>query len=345
MHLPIPIAFHKALKTGRHWPGRALLIGLLGLGLSAPAWASPDPTLARYERLRAQDLRLATVGYRLAVANAGRCKSGLLPQLGFVLHSIDQYAQEDRDGAVRAFRLTGGVGVMAVVATSPAEAAGLRPDDQIVSVNGRTLAAVVISARPDRISLEKAQALLVEALVRGPVSLGVLGRNGSRTVSFAAATGCASKVELVPGDAANAWANGNLVTVSEGLLRQSKTDDDLALVIGHEMAHNILHHADNGILRSGLLPMAAAGSRAMRQSEEAADRLAVKLATRAGYDLSRSVSFLRGLLDTKQPLATTHPKPDRRLALLRAAIAEAAGQRGPPPVAKTASKDLVSGRM
>ena len=245
--------------------------------------------------------------------------------------------------------LTDGVSVMAVVATSPAKTAGLRPDDQLVSVNGRALPVFAVSTAPNRITLENAQARLVEAMLAGPVTLGVSGRDGSREIRFAAAMGCASQIELVPVEAVNAWADGSRVTVGEGLLRHSETDDDLAIVIAHEMAHNLLHHrrrlANYGIGRSGLLPMTAAGSRAMRQTEEEADQLAVELATGAGYDLSGSVSFLRKLLDPKQPLTTTHPAPDRRLALLRTAIAQAASQRGLPLMANTASRGLVSGRM
>jgi predicted Zn-dependent protease len=159
----------------------------------------------------------------------------------------------------------------------------------------------------------------------GAVRLRLSGPGGERTVTFSAQTGCPSIVELVTGPELNAWADGVRVMVSEGLVRRSASDDDLALVIGHEMAHNLLHHrqrlAAEGVLASRLLPLTEAGTAAMRETEEEADALAVRLAANASYDLSGAVSFLGGLMDGRGAVAATHPDPDRRLALLRAAIA------------------------
>ena len=78
---------------------------------------------------------------------------------------------------------------------------------------------------------------------------------------------------------------------------------------------------------NGLLPLTAAGSRKMRETEEEADRLAVHLVDTAAYDLSDAESFMGGLLDGALPVAATHPDPERRLALLRTAITEAGRMR------------------
>jgi len=122
--------------------------------------------------------------------------------------------------------------------------------------------------------------------------------------------------------------------VSEGLVRHSATDDDLALVIGHEMAHNLLHHrrrlAAEGVLANRLLPLTEAGTAAMRETEEEADRLAVSLAANASYDLSGAASFLTELMDGTGAVATTHPDPARRLTLLRSAIADVRSGHNPP---------------
>jgi predicted Zn-dependent protease len=180
--------------------------------------------------------------------------------------------------------------------------------------------------------------LLGEELRRGTVTLRVSTPEGDRDVRFGAVFGCPSNVELVPGDAVNAWADGSRVIVGEGLLRLCATDADLALVIAHEMAHNLLRHRERlPAASSGLLASTGAGSAAMRESEEAADRLAVGLAKAAAYDLSGAEPFLSRLLDRALRPAPTHPDRERRLALLRAAIAEthalvpAAPVTGPSP--------------
>jgi len=69
----------------------------------------------------------------------------------------------------------------------------------------------------------------------------------------------------------------------------------------------------------------------MRETEEEADRLGVRLATAAGYDLRGAGPFLSGLMASigpDQPV-TTHPATARRLALLGVDIAEASAMRRP----------------
>jgi hypothetical protein len=284
---------------------------------------------ARFERLRSQDLRVATVSYRLATANRALCGRVLTAQAGFVLHGIEQYGLSDRTDAARSFGLDGHVGVMAVVAGSPAEAAGLRAGDRILSVNGRAIAPASADAPPSRAAVALTQQLLLAEMQRGEVTLGVAGAAGLREVRFQAETGCPSQVELIAGDAVNAWADGARIMVSDGLLRRCASDADLAAVIGHELAHNLLHHrgrlAAHGISADRVTDLSTAALREMQATEEEADRFGVRLAAAASYDLSNAASFMSGLLDGA--VATTHPSAGRRLQLLRAAIA-VAGRRG-----------------
>ncbi|MEA3003266.1 MAG: hypothetical protein QOH81_2054 [Sphingomonadales bacterium] len=277
-------------------------------------------------------MRVAGVAYQLSLANRRLCRGALAPQLGFVLHGIEQYGAADRPEAARRFGLASYVGVMAVVAGSPAQRSGLAADDQLVSVNGRALSAATASAAPTRAQVERAQHILAEEMGTGAVRLRVSGANGLRDVRFTAEAGCASSVELATGEEVNAWADGQRVVVSDGMVEQCGTDGDLALVIAHELAHNLLHHsrrlAAGGSVRR--LRLTGSGSVEMRETEEEADRLGVRLARAAAYDLSDAVSFLDALLqaDGAGRAATTHPAPARRLALLRAAIAAAGVGRG-----------------
>jgi predicted Zn-dependent protease len=122
------------------------------------------------------------------------------------------------------------------------------------------------------------------------------------------------------------------VVVSDSLVAHCASDGDLALVIGHELAHNFLHHSQwlaVGQRASRGLRLTGTGSAEMRETEEAADRLGVRLASAAAYDLSDALSFVTALLDADGAglVAGTHPAPARRLALLRAEIAAADAKR------------------
>lgn len=317
--------------------GLVALVVVLGAAWALPVSATPGPPLGRWEKLRAEDLRVADVTYKLSLAGAGAglCRGALAPQPGFVLHGIGQYEAADQPEAARRFGLGSYVGVMAVVAGSPAQRAGLTANDQLVSANGRALSgpATTSNADPAGAPVERARRILAEEMGKGEVLLRVSGASGLRTVRFTADAGCAANVELVTGTEVNAWADGRQVLVSDGLVAHCATDGDLALVIGHELAHNFLHHSQR-LAASGSasrrLRLTGTGSAEMRQTEEEADRLGVRLASAAAYDLSDSLSFLTALLeaDGAGRAAGTHPAPARRLALLRAEIAAAGAERG-----------------
>ena len=136
----------------------------------------------------------------------------------------------------------------------------------------------------------------------------------------------------MPDRAINAWADGKRVVITTAIVDQCRTDDELAVVIGHEISHNILRHRDRltaAGLEMGLLPVSNQGSAAMRQTEEEADRVAVRMAGAAGYDLAQAVPFVARLLaatNLNGRAAATHPGSVRRLALLKAAVAREAGE-------------------
>ncbi|WP_168355930.1 M48 family metallopeptidase [Sphingomonas gei] len=307
------------------------MLTALAIGANGAASAG-TPAMGRFEQLRGQDLRVARVTYRLAIANQAQCAAVLTPQLGFVLHRLEQYGPADRQEAAHSFGLGVHVGVMAVVGDSPADRAGLLPGDQLLSINGHDLGEPAANGDQSRRSLDRAEQILVEHMRRGAVTLRVSSASGEREIHFVAERGCPSNVEFIPGDEVNAWADGKRVMISDGLLGRCATDDDLALVIGHEMAHNLLHHrqrlAAQGASANTMLP-AAAASAEIRAAEEEADRLAVGLATAAAYDLSGAEVFIGRLMGQSNVAAATHPDLSRRLSLLRAAIADV--RRGGEP--------------
>lgn len=285
------------------------------------------------QELRAQDLRVANVSYRLASANKALCRGALAPQLGFTLHGIEQYEVADRERVAAGFALGRHAGVMAVVPLSPADGAGLKADDQLVSVNGRALIPAVadLGDRPTRAAVERSQRIILEEMKTGEVTLRVSGAEGLRDVRFVPELGCVSNVELVPSRAVNAWADGQRVVISAGIVAECDTDDDLALVIAHELAHNLLGHshklAAGGGRQGKVMRLLGSGSAVMRQTEEEADRLAIILTSAASYDLAQAEAFMSRLLNSPNAASTagTHPEADRRLTLLRAGIAAARG--------------------
>ena len=53
---------------------------------------------------------------------------------------------------------------------------------------------------------------------------------------------CSYPVRLVNDQIINAFADGKNIIVTAGLMRFVESDDELALIVGHELAHNTMEH-------------------------------------------------------------------------------------------------------
>jgi predicted Zn-dependent protease len=115
-------------------------------------------------------------------------------------------------------------------------------------------------------------------------------------------------VEVAGCDAVNAYVGRQKIHVCLGMLRFVKSDDELAVVVGHELGHLPT------LTSQGLV----GGSR--REEERAADIRGLLYAHRAGYDIRAgakvfermAVELSPGRWDTKQ---TGHPSHAERVVL------------------------------
>ena len=146
----------------------------------------------------------------------------------------------------------------------------------------------------------------------------------------------------------NAFAlPGGPVFITEGLLRQLKTEAELAGVLGHEIGHVIARHSSERLakqqLTQGLLSALVVGSgdynaaqigqlvggmismKYGREDELESDALGVRIAAEAGYDPRAMVRVMEVLAQassgSKQPeFFSTHPAPENRSARIQEAI-------------------------
>lgn len=153
----------------------------------------------------------------------------------------------------------------------------------------------------------------------------------------------------------NAFAlPGGKVGVYTGLIRLAASDDELAFVMGHEIAHVTSRHsaqratamvgaAAGGVVldvmtrdskhRDLMLAAyglgAAGGTLAYSRSHESeADYIGLRFLAYAGYDPHAAVSFWQKMAAQEKggarmpELLSTHPSDDRRIAALQAQISE-----------------------
>ena len=138
--------------------------------------------------------------------------------------------------------------------------------------------------------------------------------------------GCATRFQLVPSRRLNALADGRYVQVTTAITEYVADDEELAAVLAHEFAHNVLRHRarlDAQEVARGFFGNFGRNARLIRTTETEADQLSVYLLERAGFDPEAPVRFWsrfgrRGLNFLGSP---THPNWRRRIEMFQAEIA------------------------
>jgi hypothetical protein len=311
---------------------------------AADASGQWDRTLAG---LRASDQRVADVAWRIVTANAALC-SDLRPQIGVVLQSTLEYSPRLRPAVAQAFHIDDRAAIDAVAAGSPAAEAGLRRDDILVAVNGEPLTTGAPPAPPGpdmraatRAPVDRAEAALDAALAGGPAKLRVQRGDETLDVALTPQTGCAYDAQVLPGSDLNASADGRHVFISAALVDYAHSDNMLAVVLGHEFAHDVLHHHqredEKGFARNVLGEFGSTPASHM-VAEKEADYVGLYLAARAGYDISDAPEFHRHFPAVAGDLGFSHPANAERAAALAATRDEifAKRQRGEPLIPNSA---------
>lgn len=319
----------------RFW--RALWFAV-ALGALASAPARADPLADSLVAMRVLDQRVANIGHRLATANLDICADRRwLP--GFAVHDLSQYGGDYRAAAIRAFGLGSGPAVLAIAEGGPAARAGLRQDDVLLRLDGEALPVPGERSGNSDAHMEPLYDAIDRAFADG-VAVAELRRGGDPlTLRIEAERGCASRFQVVPSRRANAFADGTYVRVTTVMVGHTADEAELAWILAHEFAHNVLGHRDRldaEDVSRGFFGNFGRSARLIRETEQEADRLSVYLLDRAGFDPEASVRFSstfgsRGLNFLGSP---THPNWRRRIEMFRAEIAliRQARGRGQVPV-------------
>lgn len=317
------------------------VIALFGAVAATREEAPKDPVVAAYQDLIAKDLWLATVGYHLAKGSADYCRNKWRNP-GWVLHDERQYP--DLALARRAFTFRQPVSVAALVAGGPADQAGLISGDGLFGADGSV---VWYGPAPKRHqpSSERIDGLRDEFMKRlsegRPIPFQIDTANGRRDFLLDPPAICASDFWVDVRAKRDAGADGELVRVTSGLIDYVQDDDELAAVVAHEMAHNLLDHRP-------LIEATKSGkTKIIKTTEAEADRLSVWLMANAGYDPEAAITFWQrygkatGLGIFSAP---THYRWQVRVAMLREEIDLMArssandGRRDPPLLAAHRAK-------
>ncbi len=164
------------------------------------------------------------------------------------------------------------------------------------------------------------------------------------------AKNCKFQFDVVKGNEVNAYADGERVHVTRSIVALTQTQEELAMILAHEYAHNILEHPQGtgaNVAVGSILGAAidiAAGSQGVETGgafsdvggsvalyrysipfEKEADYLGLYILARAGFDMERGMGIWRqlSLVDPEGIYSSaTHPGNAERTVAMRKTIEE-----------------------
>ena len=303
--------------------------------------------MLRFESLLEETRRLQNVGFRLMTANHDQCKK-TGATLGISILSLDEVPKEIRATAAERLKLGEAPTVVHVVPGSPAEKAGVKAGDVVIRLAGKKTVAGRYARREFARTLGKVAPGSVERMQ-------VLRGSAKQNLSIRLAPGCGYPVFLAGANETNAYTDGRRIVLQRGMLAITSTDEELALIVGHELAHITSGHLQKksvnqvaGTFGGLALDLAAAaagvntggaftraggdiGRRAYSQSfEKEADYVGLYFVARAGYDIAGVEKLWRKMGNVNPEsiyFAGTHPTSAERFLILSKTRKEIDGNR------------------
>ncbi|MES2150368.1 MAG: M48 family metallopeptidase [Pseudomonadota bacterium] len=281
--------------------------------------------------------RLYRVAAPLLINNAELCKTHARNLLGFTAKNRHSYPGEFNGAAHVAFGMGERLQVTGVLAGSGAAKAGLQRGDGLISAGGKAL--------PTGANASTLAGAVFSPLVAAqPILAMQVERDGdTRQFNVPVTRACGFGVELGNGENVNAYADGQRIMVTRGMMHFAQTDEELAILMATGMAHNILGHAAaqrNGSAIGSIIDnlmsvhpdtsmlIGSGGIKAMPQELDGqADHLALYLLARAGYPVDGVPGFWKRLAATYPATVlngyvANHPATAFRLATIDKSMAE-----------------------
>ncbi|MES9902412.1 MAG: M48 family metallopeptidase [Sedimenticola sp.] len=286
------------------------------------------------ERLIDYQVRLEQIGTPLLQAALPFCEDRQTGFLGMRVDNIDAWPSKYQKIARDALKLDHALKVTLVIPESPATAAGLQVGDFLLSINDK--AALGGPGATDDFS----QLISTAVTESSTESIRLeISRNGEQhKVSITPKLICNYPIHLKMSNTINAYADGQAIAVTSGLIRFTESDEEIALVLCHEIAHNSMKHieakthnasmasvfdivaAAYGVNTSGLFANMG-GHSFSKAFEREADYLGLYILARADYSLAGLDNFWRRMAaenpySNEDSFFRTHPiSADRTLAI------------------------------
>ncbi|MEP4052701.1 MAG: M48 family metallopeptidase [Litorimonas sp.] len=242
---------------------------------------------------------LLNAGWPVLTANSELCPK-VRAAIGVKTHSLKSYPKRLRSAAGQVLGADETARIFHIADGSPAALAGFKRGDVILNDAGE----------PAKLDGDSWDSVLADNTVNI--------RRGSENIAIKVepVSACDYNLQLRNSAVINAYADGRNITITSGMMEFTQSDSELALIIGHELAHNSMGHIRKSI---GNYIISFGGTRYTRPFESEADYVGLYYMVRAGYSPEGVEGFWQRLAKVSPKginRAKTHPTfPDRYLRI------------------------------
>ena len=260
------------------------------------------------DQYRALNERLENVASRLQIANAPLCPLTIRDP-GYTVHTLSDYPPQLQQVAQTLLNVDAGLSVRTIRGGGPAALAGVQAGDRLMGINGQRFS----GGLTQKTFYDNA----TETAFGAPTARLTIARNQGGNIAdvmsfkLTPETICGYPAHVVFDEVVNGHTDGRAVWITSQLMRTVEDDDNLALIVAHEMAHAIARHLE-------LTP----SDEQRKVLELKADSMALVMLERAGFDIDSAIAYWMSADNPQrmsQSRSATHPNITQRLDNFEAA--------------------------
>ncbi len=340
--------------------GQTLLLCAMLAGCAAPQTRTPTVSsdsateeAKKQQALVAEDYvvsyqKLQSVTSKVITNGTDLCGDKVASYYGFDFWNQDSVDKSLKEATKARYNLGEAYSVLSVAADSPAAKASVKEGDVLVSLNDWLVPIGKESEKQLNLKLTEYGKDLA------PLQLTVSRNGANQTMVVTPVKACDFKVHLIPDEVKNAFADGKSIYINKGMMDFFKNDEEIALVVSHELAHNAMKHIDAkqknaivGGIFGLLLDIAAAGAGVNTNGdfsrmgagiagntysvefEQEADYVGLYFMEKAHFDITNASAFWRRMAVSNSKaitIKTSHPTTPERFIALETAVAEIKGK-------------------
>lgn len=291
----------------------------------------PSPEkIARLKKRVSQQDRLDRVAAPLLISNADLCQRHARYVSGLNFKTKYSFTDDFVDEAGTALELDQLLRVTSIMPGSAAALSGLLVGDVLYASANR----VFSKGR----HAERAGQALIEKEIRRHAVMMLTVKRGTTSIALRVPPTFACDMPVLFGDndIVSSFADGRRLLVTSGMLNFVQSDQELAYVLAKEMAHNILYRAIQPDMRLVIDGMSAINGRLAANAVQklhpykpvvdgTADKIALYLLVRAGYDIAAVPDFWQRLEKAdpaggSESYIALHPSTKYRLSIIKQII-------------------------